>query len=201
MAIAESQSGLDLHRYDWSLFSLIGPVPQRDSLLGLSSNSHNELVIGGQIHAENAVGVGVEESAHWNTAMSGVPNDKHGVFTGISGHQPALIVGASGGSNLIAVALEEALGFLDIVINHTSVGGCVEKLCPCFRSQKVNTLIDVFVEAKDPFKILTEIERSKNLRVHLRTLRSHLGHRCLLLALGSAAAGCNRLWSTFYSNY
>ncbi len=56
VSIPKRQSGLDLHGDDWSLLSLVGPIPKRNRLqFRLSSDRHDVLIVSGEIHAENTV--------------------------------------------------------------------------------------------------------------------------------------------------
>lgn len=72
--------------------------------------------------------MGVQVSTD-RSSSSGIPNDQHRVFTGISGDDPSLVVRASNGSDLIAVTLEKVtLLVFSVIVNDTSMSSGVENV-------------------------------------------------------------------------
>ena len=62
------------------------------------------------------------------SSSSGIPNNEHGVFTGISSHDPSFVIRASNGSDLIAVTLEEGLSLMSwsVVVDDSSMSCGIE---------------------------------------------------------------------------
>lgn len=64
--------------------------------------------------------------------MMRIPNHKHTILTSVSSDEPLLILRAGSGSDLIAVALEETLRLLYVVVDDTGVGAGVENFGAIF---------------------------------------------------------------------
>ena len=123
-----SLSSQELNTANRTFFFLVSPVPKRHSLISVSSESNDVLVISGEIHVSDTIGMGVQVSTD-RSSSSGIPNDQHRVFTGISGDDPSLVVRASNGSDLIAVTLEEVtLLVFSVIVNDTSMSSGVENV-------------------------------------------------------------------------
>ena len=151
------KTGSNLHAYNGSRFLFIGPIPEGDRLVfSFSSNSDYVLVVFAQVHAANTVRVRIQESPHWNSAVT-IPNYEHRVIPSVGRYYPPFVVAASCCCDLIAVTLQQLLGLLHMVVNNASVGGGVEDLGTTVSCQIVNTLVNVFVEADDPLQVLKGI--------------------------------------------
>ena len=87
---------------------------------GLSADCHDVLVVSGEIHAQNTVRVRVEERSN-RDAVVRIPNHEHAIFTCVGCHKPLFVQGASSRSDLVAVTLQKALSFLNVVVNDTGV--------------------------------------------------------------------------------
>gem|GEM_PF-5600669 len=100
------------------------------------------------------------------------------------------------------MTLQKALSFLHVIVNHACVGARVENLSAIVAGQEVDTLVDVLVEAEDPFQVLItdEVARYQNLPERSRTPQCPLGPPCLQHPLRSAATSCNCLSRTFILN-
>jgi hypothetical protein len=123
-----SFSSQELNTANRTFFLLISPVPKRHSLIGVSSESNDVLVVSGEIHVSDTIGMGVQVSTD-RSSSSGIPNDQHRVFTRIGGDDPSLVVRASNGSDLIAVTLEElTLLVFSVIVNDTSMSSGVENV-------------------------------------------------------------------------
>lgn len=94
----------------------------------------------------------VQESSHGGSTLR-VPNNKHGVLPTVSCHNPSLVFRAHRGSDLIAMTLQQFLGFVHVVINDSRMGSAVEDFMSVVGGQVVNTLIDTFVESKNPLQV------------------------------------------------
>ena len=108
MLVLEFRSVLELQTHDGSLFLLVGPVPQRNCLWLIVSESNKVIVISRDIDCLHTVRVRVEVCAD-GCARNGVPYYKHGIVTSIGSHNPALILRAGCRGNTVAVTLEKSL--------------------------------------------------------------------------------------------
>jgi hypothetical protein len=123
-----SLSSQELNTANRTFFLLVSPVPKRHSLIGVSSESNDVLVVSGEIHVSDTIGMGVQVSTD-RSSSSRIPNDQHRVFTRIGGDDPSLVVRASNGSDLIAVTLEElTLLVFSVIVNDTSMSSGVENV-------------------------------------------------------------------------
>lgn len=108
MLVLEFRGVLELQTHDGSLFLLVGPVPQRNCLWLIVSESNKVIVISRDIDCLHTVRVRVEVCAD-GCARNGVPYYKHGIVTSIGSHNPALILRAGCRGNTVAVTLEKSL--------------------------------------------------------------------------------------------
>ena len=108
MLVMEFRGVLELQTHDGSLFLLVGPVPQRNCLWLIVSESNKVIVISRDIDCLHTVRVRVEVCAD-GCARNGVPYYKHGIVTSIGSHNPALILRAGCRGNTVAVTLEKSL--------------------------------------------------------------------------------------------
>jgi hypothetical protein len=123
-----SLSSQELNTANRTFFLLVSPVPKRHSLIGVSSESNDVLVVSREIHVSDTIGMGVQVSTD-RSSSSRIPNDQHRVFTRIGGDDPSLVVRASNGSDLIAVTLEElTLLVFSVIVNDTSMSSGVENV-------------------------------------------------------------------------
>jgi len=137
-----------LHRNLRSILVHVSPVPKRACLGNVSTKRRDVVVISRQIHHLNATGVRFEISAHWSR-RDRIPNHKHRVFSGIGCNDPLLVLTAENAGDFIAVALEQFLLFCYVVVDYTCVCSRIKNLCALIIGQKVHTLINVHVEAKN----------------------------------------------------
>jgi len=150
-----SLSSQELNTANRTFFFLVSPVPKRHSLIGVSSESNDVLVVSGEIHVSDTIGMGVQVSTD-RSSSSGIPNDQHRVFTGISGDDPSLVVRASNSSDLIAVTLEKVtLLVFSVIVNNTSMSSGVENVgsAAFIVGEVVDTLVNVFVKSNNPVEL------------------------------------------------
>lgn len=108
MLVLEFRGVLELQTHDGSLFLLIGPVPQRNCLWLIVSESNKVIVISRDVDGLHTVRVRVEICAD-GCPRNGVPHNKHGIVTSIGSHNPALILRAGCRGNTVAVTLKKSL--------------------------------------------------------------------------------------------
>ena len=122
-----SLSSQELDGADGAFFFLVGPIPKRHSLISVSSEGDDVLVISWEIHIGDTIWVRVEVSAD-GSSSSRIPNNEHGVFTRIGSDHPSLVFRASNSSNLIAMTLEESLSLMarSVVVDDTGMSSGIE---------------------------------------------------------------------------
>ena len=116
--VLELNGVLELEGDDWSLLSLVCPVPKRNCLRLIITQGDQILIVHGQIEAFDSIRMRVQERPHWGS-RDGVPDNEHGVFTAISGNDPPLILRAHGGSDLVAMTLKQLLLFVHVIVDNS----------------------------------------------------------------------------------
>jgi hypothetical protein len=159
---------------DGPLFGLVSPVPKTDGLGLVGSNGNDVLVVNGKVHSTDTIGVGVEESTN-RGSLETVPNNEHGIITRIRCHNPSFVFRASRGSDLVAMALEQDLIFLLVVIYNSSMRASVKNRSALFVCQEVDSLVDFLIESHYPFKVLS---------YNVNTLMLDLQERCCFQSVG-----------------
>jgi len=137
---------------DRTFFFFICPVPKRNSLRAVSSESYNVTIVHRQIDSLHSVRMRVKVCSYWSS-RDRIPDNKHRIITTISSYNKLFSIRACSGSNLITVTLKKLLIFSLVVINNTGMCWGVENLGSIFSSQIVHTLINIFVETNDMLKI------------------------------------------------
>ena len=88
-----------------SLFSFIGPIPERNIERLIITKSYDIFVVCGEIEALDTALMRVEEGPNWGSADT-VPNNKHRIVSLITGNNPSFILGASRCRYLITMTLQ-----------------------------------------------------------------------------------------------